>query len=377
MHGLKCQRLEVGDVCISLMQKERHYSNGQEAPPVSQHNEESLNLRTTSGSSSCSSSSTSSASSSLSSPPPAVQSQHAHSQQQQQQEEPQNLSRKPSPMKTTSESRGLIEGTTHHPSLTSTPSNNTNTTTSTTSHHHNAPQTHSMAKGTSSSSSESGGSGRGGYVPPQPQEIPQPLHALVHAHLNHAATAAAAVAPPSSMHHSLEHSSSNGGSSINTSSTGSLFRNGQGMGDMTGNGGVGGNPLMSSFLSTIKHNYLAAYEAAKAAVALNGAANAGGANGLSHSIKNIVMGDSGYPQRQFSPHHAHHHSHHGGSPGVNGSGSPPVQSNGSSKRRYSAPDNVFGDNGGDIGGAGGGVRVSSREGRMGDCEEPPKKIASH
>lgn len=132
---------------------------------------------------------------------------------------------------------------------------------------------------------------------------------------------------------------------------------------------------MNSFLSNFKHNYLAAFEAAKAAASLNEKMGGAG-NGLSHSIKNIVMGDNSsygpategakYPSRQYSP--------NGGSPGMNSTSSSLSSPNGSngSKRRYSAPDNVFAE--ADVG-----VRMgqsSSREGRL-DYEEPPKKMASH
>lgn len=97
-----------------------------------------------------------------------------------------------------------------------------------------------------------------------------------------------------------------------------------------------------------------------------------GGNGLSHSIKNIVEGDSNnhhfvadgrYPPQQYSP--------NAGSPEVNSASSSSLSpgshgGGGSTKRRYSAPDNVFGEV--DVG--------RTRDGRL-DHEEPPKKIASH
>lgn len=131
---------------------------------------------------------------------------------------------------------------------------------------------------------------------------------------------------------------------------------------------------MNSFLSTIKHNYLAAFEAAKAAQAKNEKLNGNNGNGgLSHSIKNIVMGglENGL---QYDPRYPHPYSPNvNGSPGVVSSsslspnGSNEGSSSSSSKRRYSAPDNVFGEENN-------GSR--SREGRL-EHEEPPKKIASH
>lgn len=116
---------------------------------------------------------------------------------------------------------------------------------------------------------------------------------------------------------------------------------------------------MSSFFSTFKH--LAAFEAAKAAV-MNG-------GGLSHSIKNIVMdngtggggGGAGHGHMKYSPQEGsgeespaapNHNSNSLSSlsPGSNGG----TAGGGGSKRRYSAPDNVFG-----------------------DAEIPPKKYISH
>lgn len=220
MHGLKCRRLEVGDVCISLMQKDRQ---------ISGDFSDTLNaaVRINSGSSS------SSTSSSLSSPPPPLSSSSAYSASQ---EEPQNLSRKQSP-------RGLIEGTTYHPSL-------------------SAPPPSSSA------------------------------HAFVHTT------------------HLLSHAPQQQARSF----------------------------------SSLKHNYLAAFEQAAASAKINGPV-------LSHSIKNIVMGGIDDDKRSES------------SPAIADPATRHAQfsSESASKRRYSAPDNIYGDS----------------PALIGDLEPPPKKIASH
>lgn len=278
--------------------------------------------RINSGSSS--SSSTSSASSSLSSPPPpppgqSHQQQHLQhlqqQQQQQQQDEPQNLSRKPSPMKESP--RGLIEGTTHHPSL------NSSSITST------APAPHSIGKGSISSSSNGSARGDTSLYPSSVADFPQSLHAH-HNMLTH--------------EQQQQHSSNMYGQAPSAQQQAQEAR----------------NPLMNTFLSTIKHNYLAAFEAAKAM------ANGGGGhhhhNGLTHSIKNIVNNYAApHPPRQYSPPNGPTTSSL--SPGSNGS-----------KRRYSAPDNVFGDVPAEMGGRMG--SSGRREGRL-EHEEPPTKIASH